>query len=129
MMHPMMPPATGPTGALLIMFREATSSSGKQTETSKGQHLGEEAPFLLILTDSLLLGWRSLTHESKAVRIGTLCANDAPETLFLQGTIWLVQMSLAITVNCAPLAVQHTEAVTGTQHRRVRLLKRIRLNE
>lgn len=31
MMHPMIPPATGPTGALLIMFREATSSSGRET--------------------------------------------------------------------------------------------------
>lgn len=62
----------------------------------------------------LLLGWSSLTHETKAVCIGTLCTNDAPETLFLQSTIRLVQMSLAITVNGAPLAVQHAETVAGT---------------
>lgn len=30
MMHPIMPPATGPTGALLIMFKEATSSSAEE---------------------------------------------------------------------------------------------------
>lgn len=32
MMHPIMPPATGPTGALLIMFRDATSSSAGERE-------------------------------------------------------------------------------------------------
>lgn len=31
-MHPMMPPATGPTGALLIMFKDATSSSAKEAK-------------------------------------------------------------------------------------------------
>lgn len=126
MMHPMMPPATGPTGALLIMFKDATSSSGEQTESrEEGQgHLKDdprqEAAFLRILNDFLL----SLTHESKAVCIGTLCTNDAPETLFLQGTIRLVQVSFAITVNCAPLAVQHAKTVTETRPRSV-LVRRI----
>lgn len=35
MMHPIMPPATGPTGALLIMFRDATSSSVEEREEKK----------------------------------------------------------------------------------------------
>lgn len=41
MMHPIMPPATGPTGALLIMFRDATSSSveGRRKE-KQGQAEG-----------------------------------------------------------------------------------------
>lgn len=37
MMHPIMPPATGPTGALLIMFRDATSSSVEDREKKKGE--------------------------------------------------------------------------------------------
>lgn len=37
MMHPMMPPATGPTGALLIMLRDATSSSVEEIEKIKGE--------------------------------------------------------------------------------------------
>lgn len=36
MMHPMMPPATGPTGALFIMLRDATSSSIEEIEKTKG---------------------------------------------------------------------------------------------
>lgn len=35
MMHPMMPPATGPTGALLIMFNDATSSSVEATKNDE----------------------------------------------------------------------------------------------
>ena len=35
MMHPIMPPATGPTGALLIMFRDATSSSVAERQRKK----------------------------------------------------------------------------------------------
>jgi len=37
MMHPIMPPATGPTGALLIMFREATSSSAEEKRENKNK--------------------------------------------------------------------------------------------
>lgn len=37
MMHPIMPPATGPTGALLIMFRDATSSSAEGRERENGE--------------------------------------------------------------------------------------------
>lgn len=37
MMHPIIPPATGPTGALLIMFRDATSSSVKERERTRGE--------------------------------------------------------------------------------------------
>lgn len=37
MMHPIMPPATGPTGALLIMFRDATSSSAGVREGGAGE--------------------------------------------------------------------------------------------
>lgn len=37
MMHPIMPPATGPTGALLIMFRDATSSSAGVRERETGE--------------------------------------------------------------------------------------------
>ena len=111
MMNPMMPPATGPTGALSIMFKDATSSSGKQRGERGGrQSFQGQYPFFY---DLLLLRWSSLTHEAKAICIGTLCTNDAPKTLFLEGTIWLVQLSLAITVNRAPLAVQHAETVTG----------------
>lgn len=40
MIHPIMPPATGPTGALLIMFRDATSSSAEEREKSEGQAEG-----------------------------------------------------------------------------------------
>lgn len=35
MMQPMIPPATGPTGALLIMLRDATSSSTKEHQDER----------------------------------------------------------------------------------------------
>jgi len=35
MIHPIMPPATGPTGALLIMLRDATSSSAAEREEKR----------------------------------------------------------------------------------------------
>lgn len=35
MMQPIIPPATGPTGALLIMLRDATSSSEKEWQEER----------------------------------------------------------------------------------------------
>lgn len=132
MMHPMMPPATGPTGALLIMFKDATSSSGERAERRQEgkRHLKGQYPTsgheeaLIRHFNGTFPPLRSLTHEPKAVCIGALCTHDAPKTLFLQGAVRLVQMSLAVTVDCAPLAVQHTEAVAGTRQGCVRLLRR-----
>lgn len=54
----------------------------------------------------------SLTEDSQAIRIGALCADDAPETFLLKGTVGLVEMSFTVTVHHAPLTVQHTETVT-----------------
>lgn len=61
---------------------------------------------------------KELTHKAQAICIGTFGTNNAAETLLLQGTVRLVEVSLPITVHHAPLAVQHTETVTGdTEHR------------
>lgn len=66
---------------------------------------------------SISLG-KELTHKPQAICIGTFGTNNAPETLLLQGTVRLVEVSLPITVHHAPLAVQHTETVTGdAEHR------------
>lgn len=59
----------------------------------------------------------SPTYDSQAVRIGTLGTDDAPETLLLQGTVRLVEMSLAITVHHTPLTVQHAKTITETGRR------------
>lgn len=59
------------------------------------------------------------THQPQAVRVGTLGADDAPEALLLQGAVGLVQVSLAVAVHHAPLAVQDAETVTETQRSEV----------
>lgn len=59
------------------------------------------------------------THQPQAVRVGTLGADDAPEALLLQGAVGLVQVSLAVAVHHAPLAVQDAETVAETQRSEV----------
>lgn len=56
----------------------------------------------------------SLTYHSHAICVGTLGADDSPETFLLQGTVRLVDMRLTITVHHAPLTVQNAKAITDT---------------
>lgn len=66
------------------------------------------------ITNDVGINW--LTKEAHGVYIWTLCTDNAPEALLLQGTIRLVQMGLAIAVHHAPLTVQNTKAVAETEH-------------